>query len=122
VSGDRRAEAGARAELRFEPFTREPSTDLRPPNARLQTWARELARASEPRKLLTEQLQVEVFRRDSYLCSYCGVCTVPAQILELLGLPFTRGWALGKTHKAFPLLSTAASTSGRSAAPRRAGP
>jgi 5-methylcytosine-specific restriction endonuclease McrA len=49
------------------------------------------------------ELQAGVFIRDSFICSYCGVRTVPLPILELLGLRLTRGEL---TPESFLLIST----------------
>jgi 5-methylcytosine-specific restriction endonuclease McrA len=49
------------------------------------------------------ELQAGVFIRDAFLCSYCGVRTVPLPILELLGLRLTRGSLMPET---FLLIST----------------
>jgi 5-methylcytosine-specific restriction endonuclease McrA len=49
------------------------------------------------------ELQAGVFIRDSFICSYCGVKTVPLPILELLGLRLTRGEL---TPESFLLIST----------------
>jgi hypothetical protein len=51
------------------------------------------------------EMQAVVFRRDAFRCCYCGVKTFPLPILELLELPFTRGWLGGETHEAFLLVS-----------------
>jgi 5-methylcytosine-specific restriction endonuclease McrA len=45
-------------------------------------------------------MQARIFQRDSFVCGYCGIRTIPLQILELLDIPFTRGWAGGQTHEA----------------------
>jgi 5-methylcytosine-specific restriction endonuclease McrA len=52
------------------------------------------------------ELQAGVFNRDSFICCYCGVKTVPLPILELLGLRLTRG---SLTPESFLLISTACS-------------
>src|SRR5919109_4855730 len=48
----------------------------------------------------------QVFRRDSFICSYCGARLIPAPIMELLGglfpdeFPFHPNWKGGQTHPA----------------------
>jgi 5-methylcytosine-specific restriction endonuclease McrA len=49
------------------------------------------------------ELQAGVFIRDAFVCSYCGIRTVPLPILELLGLRLTRGEL---TPELFLLIST----------------
>jgi 5-methylcytosine-specific restriction endonuclease McrA len=50
------------------------------------------------------ELQAGVFIRDSFICSYCGVKTVPLPIVELLGLRLARGEL---TPESFLLVTTA---------------
>jgi 5-methylcytosine-specific restriction endonuclease McrA len=52
------------------------------------------------------ELQAGVFNRDSFVCSYCGVKTVPLPILELLDLRLTRG---ALTPESFLLITTTCS-------------
>src|SRR5919198_787735 len=48
-------------------------------------------------------LQAGVFNRDSFVCGYCGVKTIPLPILELLDLRLTRGTLIPES---FLLIST----------------
>jgi hypothetical protein len=49
------------------------------------------------------ELQAGVFIRDSFVCCYCGIRTVPLPILELLDLRLTRG---SLTPESFLMIST----------------
>jgi 5-methylcytosine-specific restriction endonuclease McrA len=43
------------------------------------------------------ELQGGVFVRDSFICCYCGIKTVPLPILDLMGLRLTRGTLIPET-------------------------
>jgi len=59
------------------------------------------------RPALSRALRCAVFRRDRFLCRYCGAKTIPTPIMELLGglypdsFPFeSSNWRGGVTHPA----------------------